>query len=369
MPPPRPWREPAHRRSRSPGSSLAGRVAGDLDAVDWLVRAADETVSIAPSAAIALYDEALALAPDLWDGRAASAGPDDRADRVVRPVRHEPSGIAASVLDADPTSDVEYEALRGLSAVYGNRGDIPAAIATIERAVALARPRPRSRSGCAAWPHSCRSSPEPCHPRKDCSIGAKTLADGVEIGDATTQCLARQVLGCINLVTRTRSRSPGPSSSGGRPVRLRQGDPSVVPHPRSFLRRRARRTGRPGRSTRRCGGGSLTIRGTRCTLPTPDGLRRDGLRPLLRGTLRRGDRRTGSRDRGRRGHRQPQLRALLRIDTRPHRNPPRRPRRSSRLRRDRHGTVGRLVAHCSAPTGCSTRRCSTSQRPETSTLH
>ena len=64
-----------------------GAVPGDLEAVEWLVRAADETVSIAPSAAIALYDEALGSAPDVWDGASRRAGADDRADRLVRSVR------------------------------------------------------------------------------------------------------------------------------------------------------------------------------------------------------------------------------------------------------------------------------------------
>ena len=176
-----------------------GAVDGDLDAVGWLVRAADETVSIAPSAAIALYDEALALAPDMWDGRAGVQA------RMIEPIAwcgqfERAERIAAAVLDADPTPDVEYAALRGMSAVYGNRGDIPAAIATIDRAVALATaPAEESRRLlCMSAQLQVLIGSMP--PEAGLVVGAETLAHGVEVGDATTQCLALQVLGCINLV-------------------------------------------------------------------------------------------------------------------------------------------------------------------------
>ncbi len=48
-----------------------GAVDGDLDAVDWLVRAADETVSIAPSAADRALRRSAGPRSGLWDGRTA----------------------------------------------------------------------------------------------------------------------------------------------------------------------------------------------------------------------------------------------------------------------------------------------------------
>ena len=176
-----------------------GAVDGDLDAVDWLVRAADETVPIAPSAAIALYDEALALAPEMWHGRAGVQA------RMIEPIAwcgqfERAERIAASVLDADPTPEVEYAALRGMSAVYGNRGDIPAAIANINRVVALeAAPAEESRRLlCMSAQLQVLTGSLP--PEDGLVVGTETLAHGVAVGDATTQCLALQALGCINLV-------------------------------------------------------------------------------------------------------------------------------------------------------------------------
>ena len=79
---------PAERRDlhRAAGQALAhigapaqqiaeqfarGALPGDLEAVQWLERAADETMLVAPSTAVALLDQAVALAPPGWPGRAA----------------------------------------------------------------------------------------------------------------------------------------------------------------------------------------------------------------------------------------------------------------------------------------------------------
>lgn len=197
---------PALARAGAPTQQIARQFArgaepGDLDAVGWLVRAADETVSMAPAAAIALYDEALDLAPDIWDGRAhvqaqmiepiAWCGRFDRAEQ-----------LATSVLDAAPPTEVEYAALRGLSAVYGNRGDIPEAIATLRRVVDLAGAVPVEESvrlrGIAAQLEVLTGS---LAPDEGLLVGADALDHGIEVDDATTQCLAHQVLGVIRLVT------------------------------------------------------------------------------------------------------------------------------------------------------------------------
>ena len=177
-----------------------GAVTGDIEAVEWLVRAADETVSIAPSAAIALYDEALTFAPDGWQGRAAIQA------RMIEPIAWcgqftRAEQMASAVLDAAPTADVQYAALRGLSAVYGNRGDIPAAIATIQRVVAISGAPVEESIRLVGMATQLQVMTGVLSPEAGLLRGAETLAHGVEVGDATTQCLAHQVLGAIHLVT------------------------------------------------------------------------------------------------------------------------------------------------------------------------
>ena len=190
-----------HRPNRSPDNSHAGPCpAISMPSTGWCA-AADETVSIAPSTAIGLYDEALALAPDVWDGSGAVQA------RMIEPIAwcggfDRAEQLATAVLDAAPTAEVQYAALRGLSAVYGNRGDIPQAIATIQRVVGLGAPAPTEEStrlGCMAAQLQVMTGVLP--PDAGLIIGAETLNHGVEVDDATTQCLAHQVLGVIQLVT------------------------------------------------------------------------------------------------------------------------------------------------------------------------
>ena len=108
--------------------------------------------------------------------------------------------LATATLEAAPTIDVQYAALRGLSAVYGNRGDIPQAIATIERAVALPGPAEEStRLGCMSAQLQVLTGA--LSPDAGLLLAVETLDHGVEARDPTTQCLAHQVLGVINLVT------------------------------------------------------------------------------------------------------------------------------------------------------------------------
>ncbi len=79
---------PAERRDlhRAAGQALAhagaptpqiaeqfarGALPGDLDAVEWLERAADETSPVAPASAVALLEQAVSLAPPPWSGTTA----------------------------------------------------------------------------------------------------------------------------------------------------------------------------------------------------------------------------------------------------------------------------------------------------------
>ena len=95
---------PAERRDlhRAAGQALAnagaptqqiaeqfarGALPGDLEAVSWLERAALETISVSPGSAIALLDDAVALRPARLARAGGAAGADDRAARLVRPLR------------------------------------------------------------------------------------------------------------------------------------------------------------------------------------------------------------------------------------------------------------------------------------------
>jgi class 3 adenylate cyclase/tetratricopeptide (TPR) repeat protein len=177
-----------------------GARPGDLDAVAWLERAAGDTIAISPVAAIELYDAALALAPDPWEGRSAIlarmieplawCGHLDRAERA-----------AEAVLASNPGDATAFQALRGLSSVYGNRGDIAAAIATIGRAVQApgAPDEERARLGCfVAQLQVITGTIGTDEARR---AGTEGLAAGVAEGDATLACVAHQVLGCVDAVT------------------------------------------------------------------------------------------------------------------------------------------------------------------------
>ena len=104
-----------------------GARPGDLDAVDWLEQAGSEVLAVSPSGSIIHFEQALELAPIGWPGRAALQV------RLIEPLAgcgrfDDAEAVARAVLADTPEPAVEFAALRGLSAVLGNRGDIAAAI-------------------------------------------------------------------------------------------------------------------------------------------------------------------------------------------------------------------------------------------------
>jgi class 3 adenylate cyclase/DNA-binding CsgD family transcriptional regulator len=177
-----------------------GALPGDLEAVTWLERAADETISIAPSAAIMLYEEVLALADEFWPGRAAVQA------RMIEPLAwcgrfQRAQEMADTVLASSPGVDVEFAALRGMSAVHGNRGDIVAAIATLERAIAVpdAPVVECDRLVCAtAQLQVLTGAIDAVEARR---IGNETLTNAEASGDLTAQCVALQVLAATDSIT------------------------------------------------------------------------------------------------------------------------------------------------------------------------
>ena len=72
-----------------------------------------------------------------WPGRSGAAGADDRPARLVRPLRRR-RGDRQQPSSPGARRRVEYTALRGLSAVYGSRGDTAPQIAALHRAAAAA---------------------------------------------------------------------------------------------------------------------------------------------------------------------------------------------------------------------------------------
>jgi class 3 adenylate cyclase/DNA-binding CsgD family transcriptional regulator len=177
-----------------------GALPGDLDAVKWLERSGDETLSIAPTAAIDLYHEALDLAPHAWPGRGAIQA------RMIEPLAWcgrliEAEAVAAEVLDASPGVDVQYAALRGLSAVYGNNGNIAGALDAMRRAIAVpdAPAEEVARQVCMTAQLELLTNVISADEAR--RIGSATLESSLASGDLSTQCLAHQVLGAIDSVT------------------------------------------------------------------------------------------------------------------------------------------------------------------------
>ena len=157
-------------------------------------------MSVSPTNAVNLLDEAVSLAPAQWPGRAALQA------RMIEPLAwcgrfDDAEAIANTILAASPDADVEFAALRGLCAVYGNRGDMPAAIAALHRAAAApgAPDDEAQRLRCMAAQLSMLTGAMSVEDARH--VADETMAKAVADGDLTTQCLAHQVLGVIATVT------------------------------------------------------------------------------------------------------------------------------------------------------------------------
>ena len=173
-----------------------GAAVGDVEAIEWLERAATETLAVSPAGAVELMEQALALAGEHWQGRAALQS------RLVEPLAwcgrfDDAQAMGLAALAASPPADVEFAALRGLSAIHGNRGNTAAAIEMLDRAAsASGAPADEAvRLRCvAAQLGALTGSTTSAAARR---IAAATLTDGLDRRDALTQCLAHQVLGVV----------------------------------------------------------------------------------------------------------------------------------------------------------------------------
>jgi class 3 adenylate cyclase/DNA-binding CsgD family transcriptional regulator/tetratricopeptide (TPR) repeat protein len=177
-----------------------GATPGDTDAVAWLERAAVETLSVSPSAAVELFEEALTLAFDDWPGRRGIqarmieplvwSGRPDAAER-----------LANEVLASMPPPQIELMALRGLGAAYGNRGQLSESAQVLNQAAAATDvPDIEARRlRCIAAQLDMMLGTTPADTVR--TMAHATLVAGEDTGDATTRCIARQTLGVVATIT------------------------------------------------------------------------------------------------------------------------------------------------------------------------
>ena len=142
--------DPAVRRDlhRAAGQSLAaadapvtqvahqlamGARAGDIDAVEWLERAAHEARFYNPATAIDLVERALEIAPDSWPRRVQLEAP---VIELLSSCGRLSDGeqLAKRLLSRPLDPNTEFIARRGLASVYGNQGHWVQSIEALEAA-------------------------------------------------------------------------------------------------------------------------------------------------------------------------------------------------------------------------------------------
>ena len=185
----------------APAAQVARQVAlgarpGDLDAVSWLEQAAAGCAAVDPGTAIDLLERAIDLAPPDWAGRhrlrVRLIEPYARAGRFDAG-----RTIADAVLAASPDTDTEYAALRGLAAIYGNEGQIDAAMAGLHAAAAAPGAPPGAPEELRLLATQMKVTSGQATPDDRERIAA-TLRDGG--GDGPLACLAHQALGFVDAV-------------------------------------------------------------------------------------------------------------------------------------------------------------------------
>jgi DNA-binding CsgD family transcriptional regulator len=176
-----------------------GARPGDVDAVAWLERAGIEVLAVSPSSAVTLFEQALDLAPTEWAGRAALQA------RMIEPLAgcgrfDDGEAVARTVLESSPEPAIEFMALRGLTSVLGNRGDIAASIEALHTAAnAVGAPPGEPRLlRCLAGQLSILMGSG----AEDAGRAAQdTLIAALEAGDEGLACLAHQTLGVAAAVS------------------------------------------------------------------------------------------------------------------------------------------------------------------------
>jgi DNA-binding NarL/FixJ family response regulator len=113
-----------------------GSRSGDLTAVEWLLRAARQTVCLDTAAATSFYEQALSLAPPDWSQRAKV---ESRLVELLAWAGHldEAQSQAESLLDCSLSPADELLARRAYAAVLSTDGQLGSAVEHLKRSVAL----------------------------------------------------------------------------------------------------------------------------------------------------------------------------------------------------------------------------------------
>ena len=177
---------------------VRGALPGDVEAVRWLERAADETTSLEPSIALSMLERASTLvsAGERAAIRVRTIGPLVTLGRL-----DEADAVARAILGAAPPADLEYAALRGLLLVHRARGAFAEAFDSMNRAAdapgAPPDERRRLRCICANYALLLDSNTveETRHVIDDLLVEARAA------GDLPTECVAQHGLGMIAMLT------------------------------------------------------------------------------------------------------------------------------------------------------------------------
>jgi DNA-binding CsgD family transcriptional regulator len=175
-------------------------VPNDLEAVDWLMRAAEETRAVSAATTVELLERATELAPERWPGRL------DLLVRLIEPLAvtdrvDEAEAIANMVLAAATSPQLEYLALRGLAVVHSARGDARREVDAYRRAAAAPGTPPAEalRLRCVTAHVSMLYGLVPVEQVR--RVAEDTLADGVARGDPTSRLVGHHTLGVLAVIT------------------------------------------------------------------------------------------------------------------------------------------------------------------------
>jgi tetratricopeptide (TPR) repeat protein len=176
-----------------------GARPGDVNAVEWLERAAHEAMAVDPGAAAALLERAISLAPAAWPElarlEAALLEPLAWSGRV-----DDARSLAEDLVDRALEPTDQFAARRGLGAVLATVGDVAAAAAECEAAAdvpgAAAEQTRLLRCVAAGMSIITGGSPDTV-----AAVAGAALEDGERYADSPLACWAHQALALVGLAT------------------------------------------------------------------------------------------------------------------------------------------------------------------------
>lgn len=174
-----------------------GARPGDIAAVEWLERAAHEALALDAGIAADFFEQALALAPEAWAGRAriqtALLEPLAWSGRV-----EEARSRAEDLIERTRDAYAEFAARRGVAAVLASAGDLAAAVTACEEAAGVAgAPAAEARVLRCAAAGMALLTGRPSHEVRD--VAEASLADAKDTADAALECWAHHTLCLVAL--------------------------------------------------------------------------------------------------------------------------------------------------------------------------